>query len=512
MLVGRRAPAYLGLAVLSSVLLILASPKPNLAFLAPFALVPLLYAMAKEPSGRRRFLIGWVAGMVYWAGACYWIQGVLEYHAGMAGALSWLGFVIFFVYKGLHLGAFAWLAGPLMRSCWALVAAPALWVVIERTHAPLGFTWLLLGNAAIDMGIPMRLAPFTGVWGISFLFAAMSAAMTLVVLRRPRLEWLPLAAVAFIVLLPALPAPEPGSVEAVLVQPNISGDADWTQEWVEAQHRRLITLSMQAALKDPAHPPQLIVWPEVPAPLYYEADPQLREAVNKLAGLTGASVVLNTVPRRADGMPLNSAIVVSPEGRALARYDKINLVPFGEFVPWPFKALVDKVSTEAGDFAPGDVQVLLPAGDHLLGTFVCYESVFPGFVRRFAALGAGVLVNISNDGWYGASAARDQHLLIARMRAAESRRWMLRATNDGITSTIDPAGRAVRHLPSFQAGAARTAFNYIDETTFYSRHGNWFVWLCAALTAITLAWELIHHRGAEEHRGGTEKPATNKPE
>ncbi|HWR51836.1 MAG TPA: apolipoprotein N-acyltransferase [Bryobacteraceae bacterium] len=476
-----------GLPLLTAILLILASPKPNLAFLAPFALAPLLHSMAQEASGRRRFLIGWLAGMVYWAGACYWIQGVLEHHAGMAGPLSWVGFVGFFLYKGLHMGGFAWLAGPLMRSRWALAAVPALWVVIERTHAALGFTWLLLGNAAIDMGLPLRLAPFTGVWGISFLFAAMATAITLALLRRPRFEWLPLAAAAFIVLLPAMPEPEPGTVQAVLVQPNIPGDADWTQEWVDAQHRRLVALSMQAALKDPANPPELIVWPEVPAPVYYEADPQLREAVNKLAGITGAHIVLNTVPRRADGMPLNSALVVSPEGRALARYDKINLVPFGEFVPWPFKALVDKVSTEAGDFAPGDAQILLPVDGHNLGAFVCYESVFPGFVRRFAALGAGALVNISNDGWYGASAARDQHLLIARMRAAESRRWMLRATNDGITSTIDPAGRAIRHLPSFEAGAVRTAFNYIDEATFYSRHGNWFVWLCAAVTVIFTA-------------------------
>lgn len=490
----------LGLPVVTAILLIAASPKLNLAFLAPLALVPLLYAMAREGSGRRRFLAGWLAGMVYWAGACYWIQGVLQDHAGMAGPLSWLGFVIFFAYKGLHLGAFAWLSGPLLRLRWALAAVPAAWVVIESTHGALGFTWLLLGNAGIEMSFPMRLAPFTGVWGLSFLFAAMSTAITLVALRRPRFEWLPLAAAAFLVLLPALPAPEPGKVQAVLVQPNIPGDADWTPQWVDAQHHRLISLSMEVALQDPAHRPELIVWPEVPAPVYYEDDPQLRDAVNRLTRVTGAYLVLNTVPRRPDGMPLNSATVISPEGRSLGRYDKVNLVPFGEFVPWPFKFLVDKVSSEAGDFAPGENQVVLPAAGHRLGTFVCYESVFPGYVSRFPALGAGVLVNLSNDGWYGASAARDQHLLIARMRAAESRRWMLRATNDGITSTIDPAGRVIRHLPSFKPGAARTAFSYIEGTTFYSRHGNWLVWLCTAITALALALQLLHRReekGAE---------------
>ena len=127
----------------------------------------------------------------------------------------------------------------------------------------------------------------------------------------------------------------------------------------------------------------------------------------------------------------------------VSRYDKVNLVPFGEFVPWPF-GFANKISTEVGDFAPGQRVVVSPVGDHKIGTFICYESVFPNFVRKFAADGAEVLFNISNDGWFGKSAAREQHLSMVRMRAAENRRWILRSTNDGITATIDPGRPGAR--------------------------------------------------------------------
>ncbi len=484
------------LAIATAGLLILAFPKFGLAFLAPAALAPLLLAVNDEDRGRRRFFLGYAAGLVFWAGTCYWIQYVLEHHAGMGAVMSWVGFAGFTLYKALLFGVFAWLAGPLMRTSWAVLTVPALWVAVERINAPQGFAWLALGNAGIDMALPMRLAPFTGVWGLSFVFAALAAAVVVAVLRRPRREFLPAAALGLMFLLPALPPPQRGTETAVLVQPNISETADWTPEWVEAQQKRLLSLSTGEALKDPAHTPALIVWPEVPAPIYYAADPGLRDQINSLAKSTGAFVIINTVPRDANGLPLNSALIVGPDGKPLGRYDKMNLVPFGEFVPWPFAKLVNKISTESGDFGAGATQNTLPAGQHRIGAFVCYESVFPGFVRKFADKGAGLFVNISNDGWYGATAARDQHLAIARMRAAENRRWILRATNDGITSTIDPAGRAWRHLPSFKPAAARTGFSWISEQTFYSRHGDWFVWVCAAVAAAALAAPTIQRRFA----------------
>src|SRR5262249_21902774 len=156
----------------------------------------------------------------------------------------------------------------------------------------------------------------------------------------------------------------------------------------------------------------------------------------------------------------NSAVLLSPEGKALTRYDKIKLVPFGEFVPWPLGALAKHISTETGDFESGTRVVVSPVGAHKIGTFICYESVFPHLVRQFAANGAEVLFNISNDGWFGKSAAREQPLRIVRMRAAENRRWILRSTNDGITAAVDPAGRLRMSLPSYVRAAAVAQFNF----------------------------------------------------
>jgi len=230
-------------------------------------------------------------------------------------------------------------------------------------------------------------------------------------------------------------------------------------------------------------PPSIIVWPEVPAPLYYDEDPRFRAYVGDLARAARAYVLLGVVGHRGDGAPLNSAALVSPAGALVSRYDKVNLVPFGEFVPWPFGALARKISTEVGDFAPGERVVISPVDGHRIGAFICYESVFPHFVRRFVAGGAEVLFNLSNDGYFGRSAAREQHLDIVRMRAAENRRWILRATNDGITATIDPAGRLRGQLPPYVEAASRTGFTYRHDMTFYTRYGDWFPGLCALAAA-----------------------------
>jgi apolipoprotein N-acyltransferase len=322
--------------------------------------------------------------------------------------------------------------------------------------------------------------------------------VALVALRRPRRELAPLAALLLLPLVPRLPGAQRPTEPAVLVQPDISETARWTPQWVAQTRLRLEALTYGAVFESPKSPPRLIVWPEAPFPSYYYRDPEFQTAVNDVARRSHAYLIVNVTPNTPAGAPLNSALLISPDGQPLERYDKMNLVTFGEYVPRPFQWLVEKVSSEAGDFAPGERQALLPAGAHRIGAFICYESVFPDFVRRFAGTGADLLVNLSNDGWYGHTAARDQHLKIVRMRAAENRRWILRATNDGITSTIDPAGRVHRNLPSYLEGAARTGYSYVKDVTFYSRHGDWFVWVCVLLAAAGLA---------EGKRGGRAWPA-----
>ncbi|HBY58955.1 MAG TPA: apolipoprotein N-acyltransferase [Solibacterales bacterium] len=469
------------LAAASAVLLILAFPGLDLSWLAPVALTPWLVAISSEPRALRRFGFSWLAGIVYWFGVCYWIQFVLAHHGGMGEAVGWAVFLLFCLAKGLHFAVFGWLAGYLTGRWWSIPAVAALWAGIERTHGPLGFAWLALGNAGADMSLPLRLAPLVGVYGISFVFALMSAALAAVVVRRPRRELLWLAALALLFLLPDLPEHRRGTSSAVLLQPNIDQDLTWTAESHDEIVRRLALRSLQSALGGLERRSDFIVWPEVPAPFYYEPGSRFKEPLDDLAKSASMPALVGVVGRTETGAPLNSAVMVAPDGRLVDRYDKMFLVPFGEFVPFPFQALTQKISTEAGDFAAGARVVTFPlTNGEKVGAFICYESAFPHLVRQFARAGGTVLVNLSNDGYFGRSAAREQHLKLVRMRAAENRRWTLRATNDGVTATIDPAGRLVQRLPTHVETAARTRFQYVHETTPYTRFGDWFAWSCLA--------------------------------
>ncbi len=474
------------LALASAGMLVLAFPGFDYAWLAPVSLVPLLIAVAREPGPWRRFLFGWAAGIVYWFGVCHWIHFTLAVHGAMGQTTGWAVFTLFALTKGLHMAVFALLAGMLVGRWWATPAVAALWVAVEATHGFLGFAWLELGNAGINMSLPMRLAPCTGVYGISFVFALMAAALALRLMGRPRWELLWLAVLLVLLALPPLPDVERGSESALLVQPNLSEEEDWTPEQVDHARRVMAEDTARAVAIQSAHPPSVAVWPEVPAPFYYDEDPAFRAAVADLARTTHAYLLMGTVAHTPDGAPLNSATLVSPDGFRVSRYDKVNLVPFGEFVPWPLGALTEKVSKEAGDFAAGRRLVVSPVGDRKIGTFICYESVFPNFVRRFAAGGAQALFTISNDGWFGKTAARWQHLQIVRMRAAENRRWILRAANDGITASIDPAGRVRSALPLFTEATSAARFNYETAQTFYTRHGDWFPVLCGLLAVVCL--------------------------
>lgn len=465
------------LVLFSALLLVLIHPGPNLAWLAPVALTPLLVACAVERRPGRRFLLGWIAGIAYWWGVCYWIQFVLEVHGGMGGFLSWVAFILFCVLKALHMGVFALLGGWLMPRWYAIPAVAALWTGLERTHGTFGFAWLALGNAGIDMGLPTRLAPFIGVYGLSFVFAMLATALACVARRRPRIELAWLAPLAALWILPPLPGFVRGTDSAVLVQPNLNEEEQWTPLKTDSMQKELVARSMEAALNPMRGRPRIIVWPETPGPFYYYEDPTFRRYATDLARTTGSYFLFGTVAYNEEHAPLNSAVLLSPGGDLVARYDKMFLVPFGEFVP-PLFSWVNRVTKEAGDFAPGTRVVVFPIAGHGLGTFICYESAFPDLVRRFANRGADVLANISNDGYFGTSAARWQHLKLVRMRAAENRRWILRATNDGITANIDPAGRVVRTLPPFKEDTLRTDFDYVKETTFYTRHGDWFAWSC----------------------------------
>lgn len=473
-----------GLALLSGVLLFLIHPRFNLAFLAPAAIAPLLYALSREWIPKHRFLLGFVTGVTFWAGVNYWIQFVIAVHGGLGTVGGTVVWILFCLAKGLYLGAFAALAGVLIQKPYALLAIPALWTGIERIPGPFFYTWLTLGNAGVDMALPMRLAPFTGVYGLSFMFALFGTAIAWIALRRPRKRLVWLALVLLLAVLPSLPEPAQPTNIAVVVQPNVEERDNWTQDEAQQLHRRLEVLSLQAGLSAPR--PNMVLWPEMPAPVYYFEDTALRERLHNLARFLRTPIVAGTVGQTGKGGILNSAIEISPDGRLAGRYDKIFLVPFGEFIPFPFKGIVGKITKEIGDFEPGERVTTFDLGGHKLGAFICYESAIPHLVRQFPAQGAAVLANLTNDGYFGTTAAREQHLSLVRMRAAENRRWILRATNDGITASVDPAGRVWATLKPHEQTSGRLPFTYIDSQTFYCRFGDIFAWSCLAIAIVFL--------------------------
>ncbi len=456
------------LSILSAVLLILIFPRFDLTWLAPVALTPLLIACARESSWKRRFLQGWAGGFVFWFGVCTWIQFVLEVHGGMGKWGGWGTFLLFAALKGLHMSVFAALAGFVIHRWWAIPASAALWTGIERTHGPFGFAWLDLGNAGIDMPAAMRLAPIIGVYGLSFVFSMTACAVALVVMRRPRRELAWLLILPLVYFLPSQVI-APATRQALVVQPNVSSEVEWNSGLLAETEQQLALLSR-------ARDTDLLIWPEMPVPLYLNNPAFLRYA-GRVAQSSRAYFLFGAVGRTKKGAPLNSAMMIDPDGSVLDEYDKIKLVPFGEFVPDIF-SWVNRITKEAGDFESGSRVVVFP---NRVGAFICYESAFPDLVRQFARDGAEVFVSLSNDGYFGASAAHEQHLSLVRMRAAENARWIIRATNDGITATIDPSGRVTERLPPFTQLSSTMHYGVSRDQTPYTHHGDWFTWSCLAL-------------------------------
>ncbi|GAC1645520.1 MAG: hypothetical protein NVS9B15_03120 [Acidobacteriaceae bacterium] len=239
---------------------------------------------------------------------------------------------------------------------------------------------------------------------------------------------------------------------------------------------------------------KLIVWPESPAPFFLN-DANFVRWMATLADDAHAYVIAGAVGAPGTAKPgeeaiFNSAALFSPEGRLVRRYDKVHLVPFGEYVPLvEYLGFAKDLTKEVGTFTRGTRRTLLEAGEVRAGSFICYESVFPDDVRQFPKNGANVLVNLSNDGWFGHSGAAMQHLRMVRVRAAENRRWILRATNSGVTSVIDPLGRVTQIAPMDVRSTLRARYALSSsEQTFYTVHGDWFAYGCAVLSVVAVLW------------------------
>jgi apolipoprotein N-acyltransferase len=297
------------------------------------------------------------------------------------------------------------------------------------------------------------------------------------------------------------PLPLPADRTARLVQADVPilEANGWTREYFQETLASLANLSIpKPGELNPGEPrPDLIVWPESPAP-FFLVDPQFRAAAGAVARAAGASLIAGSLgqPDPTDtGKLYNSAALFGPDGELKARYDKVHLVPFGEYVPFQnILSFASKLTREVGDFLPGTERQPISIDGERLGIFICYESVFPNDVRQFANNGAQVFVNISNDGWFGDTAAPVQHLNMARMRAMENHRWLLRDTNTGITAVIDPYGRVVMSARRGVQTDIDVPYTLESQTTFYTRHGDWFAYACAIITLALLLVILRRNR------------------
>ncbi len=525
------------LVVLSSLLQVLIFPLAGLYILSWVAFAPLIVALLRaRPAGAleidgsvhlqaakpgQAFLLAYTSGILWYAGTCYWIYDTMHEHGGLSAPVALLALFLFCLYLGLYHGLFGLLlslaVGPGRDDRRALLATPFLWVAVELARTRItGFPWDLLGTAQVDNISLSRITTWTGVYGVSFeimlVNVAVAAAFLVPRKRRSTLLIASLTAAAVLqagrlVDAPALSADH----VALLVQENIPVDATWTRDTFERTLRELAELSEKVSASDASAAPgstpgkvDLIVWPESPAP-FYTSDPLFRDPVSQMAREAQSWVVTGAIGStpamqsgRSASQVFNSAAVISPAGDWTARYDKVHLVPFGEYLPFPrLLAFAGGLTKEVGEFDAGASRAPLDAGNTRLGIFICYESVFPDEVRQFADQGAQVLVNLSNDGWYGDSGAYAQHLNQTRMRAIENDRWILSATDTGVTASIDPYGRTVARLPRKERGALVAPYALTSVTTFYTRHGDWFACLCAIISAGALLTRFLLRKKAE---------------
>jgi len=549
-------------AVISAALLELPFPlagpmPPWRSIFAWFGLVPLLWALLSNSETperhevferhplRRGFLIGYLCGFLWYVGNCYWIRDTMSHYGDMPPLAPILLLIGFSLVLGLYFGLFG-LGIVLVRRAtgsarWALLFAPFLWTALELAAARItSVPWDQLGYSQVDNSLANLLAPWTGVYGISFLLVAYNSLMLAAYMQattnlRMRLQGKAnsgaLAMIPTIGVLVGIavtiadqvsfPKPAP-TATAVLIQPNLDvGDANNWQgaEWDRhiAQFTRLAT---EPATKDttyiagipqtnaplgeivpPPYPtyPDLVAWPESPAP-FFGGDPRFQQAMQSVASATHAPLIVGGVGMDLDRSQdqgwrdYNSGFIIGPDGNQVGRYDKIHLVPFGEYIPFQnLLTFAHKLTGRVGIFTRGTERnaFLLTTQNqekHRYGAFICYEAVFADEVRQFAKHGAGVFVNISDDGWYGDTSAPWQHLNMARMRAIENRRWLLRDTNSGVTAVIDPYGRVRQSIPRHQTGELEAEFGFRNDLTFYTVHGDVFAWLCGLLSFGLVAW------------------------
>ena len=501
-----RLTGYL-LPVITGILLIFSFPSPDIGVLAWFALVPLMYASLGAAPGTA-FRYGFAAGFLFYLLSISWVINTMHNYGGLGLPMSLLLLVLLSAYLALYFGVFALLLGVVCgRHKWTLTLfAPALWVSLEllRNYFLSGFPWDLLGYSQHGSITIIQMSDITGVYGVSALVVLINAALTDIIdlwkdkgqRRALRLAGPLLAAVVLALVMSygnyrlSYMPPSIGTMKVALVQGNI----EQAHKWDPAYQREVFDTYRAMTLVAAKDRPDLIIWPETATPFYYqdtafktELQDTIRESGSWL--MTGSP----SFERLGDGryIDYNSAYLFGPDGLERGRYDKVHLVPFGEYVPMkrilPF---VSKMVTAIGDFGTGKAYSVLWTDKGSFGTAICFEVIFPELVRRFAENGADFLTSITNDAWFGRSAAPYQHFNMAVFRAVENRRALVRAANTGITGIILPTGEVAGTTEIFQRRTLEGDIPLIGELTFYTLNGDLFAYACVAVVLIFILLNL----------------------
>jgi apolipoprotein N-acyltransferase len=499
---GRR----LLVAALAGFSLHLAHPRPGWDLLGWVAVAPLIALGMTAPSARLAMIEGWVAGGAFFVLLLRWIVHTLVTYTTVGGPAAVLALALLSAYLGFY---WALVLGALARSREeigpaAVWLAPAFWVTAElgRSHLLSGIPWGLLGYLPWRRPVLIQVAAWTGVYGVSALLVTVNAALAHVSLAR---DWrqrlvgggVMALAVAGVVVLGTVRL---GSVETAgsslpiaLVQgnlgvrlagaPGVSGEAFGV-------YGELTRLAARGA--------RLVVWPEAAVPAYLRREPiVLRDLVDLAKAverplLVGALDATSGPPGNSTGGAagpsryVNTALLVTGDG-VIGRYDKMHLVPFGEYVPLrPLLFFVEAIAAEVGDFSPGRVPTVFPLAGAPFGTVICYEIVFPDLVRRFVAEGASFMVNITNDAWFGDTGGPLQHLAAVPLRAVENGVAIGRVANTGVSALVLPTGAIAAELPLGRRGVLQAEVPLRADRTFYTRHGDVFARTMAGVSGAAL--------------------------
>ncbi len=463
-------------------------------------------AGAAPPAKRRAFALGLLAGVVYFAGALYWLVDVMALYGGLALPVALGVAALLVAYLAMYPALFAVALALLVRrfGTLALLAAPAIWVTTELGRAALmtGFPWALLGASQATWLPIAQLASVTGIYGVSTLVVLGNVALAMLIVGEGRRR----SVVPAIVIVSVLGVAAWGGgrmargtllqqgdpVSAGIVQGNFAQEVKWDESLAPAILDRYLSLSADAIGRGA----ELIVWPESSVPFYFLGNPSGAERIRRLARETRAHVLVGSdeyeVRAQPSGAPAavrlyNSAFLIRPDGEVGGVYRKMRLVPFGEYVPLErLLFFVAPLVQAVSNFSPGDRAALLPVGGHLVSTAICYEVIYPGLIRRFVREGSELLTTITNDAWFGRSSAAWQHFEQASMRAIEEGRYLVRAANTGISGVVDPYGRVLLRTGLFETAVRVQEVRFLRERTIYSRVGDVVAYGCVALTAALL--------------------------